>query len=309
MTASIENPDVPPSEWGAAAATAFTETSHHTPNATIDPTKARLPTPFVVCIVGASRGIGAGVAFSYAKAGASGLVLASRRLSGLEETAKQCKALQPGVKTEVVACDITSAESVANLAEKTKAAFGRLDVVVVNSGFSGPVVLKVENDDPATVQNAINVNYMGTYHCAKHLIPILLETTNGAKAFVAVNSFAALLIRGAIANTQYCVSKMAQLRLMEYVHEQYSRQGLRSFSVHPGAVASEMADGAPEFFRSFLIDSPELCGAFCVWLTKDGGKRDWLSGRLLSANWDADELEARKDEVVEKDLLKFRLLV
>lgn len=30
-----------------------------------------------------------------------------------------------------------------------------------------------------------------------------------------------------------------------------------------------------------LTDSPDLCGGFVVWLTK--GKRDWLSGRYVSA--------------------------
>lgn len=54
-----------------------------------------------------------------------------------------------------------------------------------------------------------------------------------------------------------------------------------------------------------LVDSPDLCGAFCVWLTKEKGSRQWLSGRILSAKWDVDELIAKKSEVVEKDLLKF----
>lgn len=54
-----------------------------------------------------------------------------------------------------------------------------------------------------------------------------------------------------------------------------------------------------------LIDSPELGGAMCVWLTKE--RRDWLSGRFLDARWDVDELEAKRDEIVSKDLLKFRM--
>ncbi|KAK3707835.1 hypothetical protein LTR37_011837 [Vermiconidia calcicola] len=302
--------DVPLAQWGAAAASRFTSKAHHEPNATLDTTKVKLPQPFVVCIVGASRGIGAGIAHSYVKAGASGIVLASRRIAGLEETAARCKELNPNVETEVVACDITSSESVAELGEKAKTSFGRLDVVVVNSGYSGPVRLKVTETDPTTFKNVINVNYVGTFHCAKYLIPLLLETKAGARAFIAVGSLAALIIRGGIANTQYCVSKAAQLKLMEHIHEQYSTSGLFSASIHPGAVASEMAkEDAPEFFKSALVDSPELCGAFCVWLTKGADKRAWLSGRMLSANWDADDLEMKKAEIVEKDLLKLRLTV
>lgn len=44
-----------------------------------------------------------------------------------------------------------------------------------------------------------------------------------------------------------------------------------------------------------------------TWLTKE--KRPWLSGRFVSANWDVEELEKRKDEIVDKDLLVFSMAV
>ena len=299
-----------PEDSGVAAVNQFIIGSRHEVYPALDATKVKLSRPFVVCVVDASRGIGAGIAFSYAKAGASGLILASRRTSGLEDTAAKCKSFAPGIEVEIVSCDITSSESVVALAKTTKVRFGRLDVVAVNSGYSGTVVLKVTETDPDTFQNAINVNYVGTFLCAKYLIPLLLATEGGAKAFIAVSSLAALLIRGEIANTQYCVSKAAQLKFMEHIHEQYAEEGLSSFSVHPGAVPSEMADDtAPESFRKYLIDSPELCGAFIVSLTKDMSKSAWMRGRLLSANWDIDELGSKKDEIMEKDLLKLKLAV
>ncbi|KAF7197766.1 Short chain dehydrogenase citE [Pseudocercospora fuligena] len=295
-------------DWGTKGLSTVTKTTHSHPNATLDPSKAKLKSPFVVCIVGASRGIGAGIATSYAKAGCSGLVLASRRISGLEETAAACKAINPEIAVDIVGCDIIQAEAVSSLAEKIEEKFGRLDVVAVNSGYSGPVVLKITETDPATFAGATNVNYVGTFHCAKYLIPLLLSTRDGAKAFIGVSSFAAFLVRGPIANTQYCVSKTAQLKLLEHIHEQYQENGLSCYAVHPGAVLSEMADETtPDVFRPYLKDSPELCGAMCVWLTKNGQEKSWLSGRLISANYDADELEARRDEIVAKDALKMRL--
>jgi hypothetical protein len=50
-----------------------------------------------------------------------------------------------------------------------------------------------------------------------------------------------------------------------------------------------------------------LCGAFCVWLSKE--KRMWLNGRLVSATWDVDELLESRAKIEEGDLLKigFRL--
>lgn len=296
--------------WGSEGASRFISKNHHEPYPSLDSTKVQLPNPYVVCIVGASRGIGAGIAFEYAKAGASGLVLASRRTSGLGETAAQCKKLNPNVQVEIVECDIISSQSVSALAEKTRRRFGRLDVVAVNSGFSGPVELKLTTTDPETFKTCSDVNYVGTFLCAKHLIPSLLNTTDGGKTFIAVSSTASFIMRGPIANAQYCSSKLAQLRLMEYIHEQFHDQGILSFAIQPGAVETEMArESAPDVFKPFLIDSPELCGAFCVWLTKDKTKYSWLSGRFVAATWDVEELEGRKEEIIEKDLLKLRLAV
>ena len=58
-----------------------------------------------------------------------------------------------------------------------------------------------------------------------------------------------------------------------------------------------------------LTDDPGLCGAFCVWLTKASKEMFWLSGRFLNAKWDADELLAMKDAIVEKNLLKSGMVV
>jgi len=51
----------------------------------------------------------------------------------------------------------------------------------------------------------------------------------------------------------------------------------------------------------------ELPGGFAVWLTKE--RRDWLSGRFLNANWNVEELEAKREEIVSRDLLRMRLVV
>ncbi len=51
----------------------------------------------------------------------------------------------------------------------------------------------------------------------------------------------------------------------------------------------------------------KLCGGFLTWLTRE--KREWLSGRYLSAAWDVDELTAMKDEIVGGDKLVMRMVV
>jgi hypothetical protein len=36
-------------------------------------------------------------------------------------------------------------------------------------------------------------------------------------------------------------------------------------------------------------------------------RSDFLRGRYTTANWDVDELEAHKDEIIEKDMLRVKL--
>jgi hypothetical protein len=54
-----------------------------------------------------------------------------------------------------------------------------------------------------------------------------------------------------------------------------------------------------------FIDTPELTGDAIVYLTSE--KRDWLAGRYINLTWDLPELMGKKDEIVEKDLLKVKL--
>jgi hypothetical protein len=36
-------------------------------------------------------------------------------------------------------------------------------------------------------------------------------------------------------------------------------------------------------------------------------RNEWLAGRYLSAMWDMAELFAKKDEIIQKDLLKMKM--
>ncbi|KAL5121717.1 hypothetical protein ACEQ8H_000404 [Pleosporales sp. CAS-2024a] len=264
-------------------ANSFTTQSHTKPTTNLEPQNNKLPSGLHVLIIGASQGIGAGIVEAYARAGAAHLLLAARKSSSDKVRSVQGKVheLAPGTQTKCLDVDITSAQSVFELAQAVQQAVQRLDIVVLNSGYSGPVVLKAGEGDARDFQQVFNVNLMGTYHVAHFFVPL-----------------------GHIANTAYCISKFAQARLVEFLSEQYGQDGVFAVAVHPGAVKTEMADQrTPESFRPYLTDDVGLCGAFRVWLSQE--KRMWLNGRLLSARWDVDELVEKKASIEEQDLLKF----
>jgi NAD(P)-dependent dehydrogenase (short-subunit alcohol dehydrogenase family) len=228
-----------PSQLNAQHCRNFVPTLHTTPYPAIDPSRVTLPSPFVVCIIGGRGAAGGGLARAYAQAGASGLILAARTRSGLEETANEVRAISSSIKVVISECDITIEKDLASIAQTVKSEFdGRLDVAVVNSGYSGPMILDVAQESPEDYLAAFNVNTIGLFYAAHHLLPLLEATQSRAMSFIAINSMATPTVAGMGGHAHYCVSKAAQARLIEMIYEQYSSRGLFCASVHPGGMMS-----------------------------------------------------------------------
>ncbi|KAF5690953.1 dehydrogenase reductase SDR family member 7 precursor [Fusarium circinatum] len=271
-----------PSLTNAQQVRDFVETKHDKPYDAIDPKKAKLPEGSVVCIIGAGGAAGSGLARSFAQAGAAGMILAARSQTTLEATAREVGDIDASIKVASVACDITSNESVANIASTVKSQFnGRLDAVFVNC----------------------------TWLAAHHLLPFLFETKG---SFIVISSISAQSLIGFGTTSHYCTSKLAQARMIEMLHAQYADKGIFVASVHPGGMQSEFSRAASKDIQHLLTDSPDLVGAFSVWLLQSEGKgkrQGVLNGRWLSCKWDVTELEAKFDSIQKRDLLKFRMVV
>lgn len=302
------------------ALNSFTKTTHGPAIPSNLHIQEALPEEFTVLILGAGEGIGEYIAYAYARARASRIILTARGLENLERVRNEIRRITDAehpfeVHVEVATVDLSSATSVAELVEfvKSKNA-SRLDCVIMNAAYAPPVLLKTHLDKPEDVQRAFDVNAMGTFHAAHYFVPLLLSSDcgQGAKQFIAIGSMAACIRRGHIANMGYCVGKMAQARMIEYLTEQYKDQGLWAVNVHPGAVDTRMARGnTPQSFLPYLVDDVGLCGAWCVWASKNRSKEKlgWLNGRFVSATWDMDELLARREEIEKEDLLKFAMVL
>jgi len=288
----------------------FTKTLHNKPSAALNPRSQHLPTPFVVCVTGASRGIGAATAKAFAQAGATGLILTARTVEALEQTQQECKntATRSGIKISILAIDIGNEASAGRLAEVIKSEHGRLDVLVNNAGIlstDASAFGKLEDIGVEQIQDVSQVNYVGKFLTIKHLMPILLASTDGAKAVVNISSFSLHFpAEGAVG---FNISALASMRLTENIAETYTADGIVAYTVHPGMVLTTPPPGMPDMWKQGMQDDKGLCGAFLVWLTKE--KREWLSGRYISATWDVEELEEMKEEILKDDKLKMRMVV
>lgn len=284
---------------------------HSSAPAALAPSSQKLPTPFVVAIVGGSRNIGAESAKAFAAAGATGILITGTNEEALSETKANVEAADTASDLKVVALkadagDTASAQLIADAVEST---YGRLDVLVNNaatlsvdaSAFAKPHDININN-----IEKTMQVNYVGKFSTAKTLLPLLLKT-DGAKTIVNITS--AMSHVGAVGAIGYNISELAVNRLTEALAQAYAADGLLVHCLHPGIVATmppPIGMEAPEA-RAMATDDVALCGAFLVWLVKE--KRDWLNGRYVSANWDVDELESKKEAIVGEDKLKMRMVV
>jgi len=125
----------------------------------------------IAVVTGAGTGIGRNAALALAKRNFA-VVLAGRNLQTLNETA----ALAGDAQTLAVATDVTKPDSVAQLFERTKAAFGRLDVLFNNAGTSAPPVpfeqLTAEQWDAV-----VAVNLTGAFLVAQAAYRVMKDQT------------------------------------------------------------------------------------------------------------------------------------
>ena len=296
----------------------FTPTIHSTLSPSTTPSNNKVTTPFVVLITGAGKGLGLHISLAYARAGASGIIISSRTQSDLDALQERILEINPKCEILSQVCDTTNTSDLEALASKTKQKFnGRLDVVIANAGIiskylpDGSLPTNIVSD--TDFARVIDINLTGAAKTAQTFIPLLASTPlPSPKAFIAMTSLASHSLNSAMTPAAYNISKIGLNRLAEHLsNDHLEKDGVQAFAMHPGAVLTPQTQKHStqkgDFWDGLLDDDIELVGGWCTWLTKQ--RREWLSGRYVSVNWDVDELEGMKSKIVEGDLLKMRMAV
>jgi NAD(P)-dependent dehydrogenase (short-subunit alcohol dehydrogenase family) len=149
-------------------------------------------------------------------------------------------------------------------------------------------------DDFTTV---LTSHYLGAALMSKYFISSQPSPADPVGTIVYITSGIGALIMPGMSS--YSIAKLAGQRLIEYLDAEYPH--LRAFTLSPGIILTGIT---PENFKPFAKDHAELPGMMALYLAQE--RADFLKGCFVGINWDVKEMEANKEEIVEKKLLKMQ---
>ena len=198
----------------------------------------------VVMITGASSGIGRGLALELARGGAK-VGLVARRADVVQEVVREIEAV--GSEALALPADVKDAGSLAAAAEKLRAEFGPIDILIANAGI-GPT-RDASQIDAAEIAGVINVNVIGAANSAAAVIPEMVK--RGSGQLVVISSLAAY--RGLPKSAAYCASKAAVSAFFESLRLDLEPKGIAVTIIHPGFIKTPLTAGR-EAQMPFLME-------------------------------------------------------
>ncbi len=184
-----------------------------------------------IFITGASSGIGAALSVEFARHGAN-VALAARREDWLNRTLKSAE--EAGGRGQVVACDVTSRETMDQAVARTIDTFGSIDVAIANAGYGvdgGLSDLTVED-----FRRQFEINVFGVLNTIYAVLPHL-KSSRGQ--LVLIGSVMGRI--GLPASSAYVASKFALSGLAESLYYDLAEEGIGVTLINPGLVESNIA--------------------------------------------------------------------
>ncbi|KAJ3982295.1 short-chain dehydrogenase/reductase [Lentinula detonsa] len=280
----------------------FTKTHHHDTYPAISPKKPTLSQAGrSVLITGGGGGIGFEIARSFAKAGASRVIIVGRRSSVLDAAAVKLREEFKDSSTEFIARqgDIGDDASVSSLWDFLHSQNIFVRVLVLNAAHVtpwGPDTLKM---DKRELMEGFDVNVGGNFVMMVKFVNQPLRPTGQQLNLIYVST-AGIQMIPAPNQTPYTTSKAAITALVGRIADEHPVEDIQIISYHPGVLYSE---GASKFVDKSLLkwDEMALPADYAVWAASP--EASWLHGKFVWAHWDVDELKADKDisKLMEQD--------
>jgi 3-oxoacyl-[acyl-carrier protein] reductase len=233
----------------------------------------------VALITGATRGIGKGIAETFAAHGAK-LAITYR------SSADKAKALAESLDTEVqhYQADAADFEAIQQLIDDIVKHYGRLDVIVNNAGITqDTLIMRMSLEQ---WQQVLDTNLNSAFYTTKAAMRTLLKQRSGS----IINISSVVGIQGNAGQANYAASKAGLIGFTKSVAREIGSRGVRANVVAPGFIATEMTDKLPEKELSAWLENiplkragqPEDVANLCVFLASD--LSTYITGQVMNVD-------------------------
>jgi len=226
----------------------------------------------IAIVTGGSRGIGKAMALGLAQSGAVVVVAARTEVetAGLqgtiEMTAEQIR--QAGGEAVAVMCDVTDERQVGEMVSKVTDLFGRVDILVNNSGIAFPA--RVWEMPLKRWELVLRVNLTGAFLCARAVLPGMMERRSGS--IINISSIQATGKGSVDTGIAYGVSKAALERFSVGLADETGPFNVAVNCLKPrGAVDTEGMRYLHTSADKARWDPPDMMIRACVFLAAQGG--------------------------------------
>ncbi len=234
----------------------------------------------VAFVTGSSRGIGAGIALEFAKAGYDLIINYVKSAEGAIEVKRQAEAF--GAKTIVVQGDISKLEDIERMFKEACETYEQIDVMVNNAGVTrfAPFL----ETTPDMFEEVLNTDFRGSYFCAQAAARKMVEKgIKGTIINITSNHQAGCWPIASV----YGPAKAALNKLTKNMALELAPYGIRVVSVAPGythvrTVPTEVSEGLQRLYDRIPMGrfaEPWEIGKACVFLAGEGA--GYITGTCL----------------------------
>ncbi|ESS59748.1 hypothetical protein EDP2_1248 [Enterobacter cloacae S611] len=220
----------------------------------------------IILVTGASDGIGKEAALTYARHGAS-LILLGRNEEKLRRVAQQVNDEGQAAQWFILDMATCTPEDCQQLASEIATTTPHLDGVLHNAGLLGDIC-PMSEQDPVVWNEVMQVNVNATFYLTQALLPLLLKSDCGSLVFTSSS-----VGRQGRANWgAYATSKFATEGMMQVLAEEYQNR-LRVNCINPGGTRTSMRASAFPTEDPQKLKTPADIMPLYLWLMGDDSRR------------------------------------